>query len=85
MEVKIKKLHPDAIIPTYGTDGAGAFDLYALEGGDWIENGDAYTFRTGLSFEIPEGYVMLAFSRSGMGFNYNIRLSNGVGVIDSMC
>lgn len=31
MNIKIKKLHPDAQIPTYGTDGAAAFDLYAAE------------------------------------------------------
>lgn len=48
-----------------------------------VADNDAYWFRTGLAFEIPEGYVMLIFSRSGHGFQYDVRLSNCVGVIDS--
>jgi dUTP pyrophosphatase len=78
--MKIKKLHPDAIVPTYGTTGAACFDLYSVK--------DAYEpFRmlapTGLAFEVPEGHVMLVFSRSGMGIRQGIRLMNYVGVIDS--
>jgi dUTP pyrophosphatase len=38
---------------------------------------------TGLIFDIPEGYVLLVYSRSGHGFNYDVRLSNAVGIIDS--
>ncbi len=78
MEVRIKKLHPDAAIPTYGTDGAACFDLYADQ--------DGYagsTVGTGISFEVPAGYVMIVFSRSGHGFNHSTRLANCVGVIDS--
>src|SRR5690606_31957211 len=40
-------------------------------------------FRTGLSFEIPEGFAMMVYSRSGHGFKEDVRLSNVVGVIDS--
>jgi len=78
VEVKIKKLHPDAVVPTYGTDGAACFDLYALYGG-WV--GDILS--TGLSVEVPDGHVMIVYSRSGHGFNENTRLSNCVGVVDS--
>jgi dUTP pyrophosphatase len=82
MQVNVKKLHPDAILPTYGTDGAGAFDIYALypKNDDPV---DSFVFSTGLSFEIPKGYVMMIYSRSGHGFNDDIRLANCVGVIDS--
>lgn len=87
MEVKIKRLHPAAKIPSYGSDGAACFDLHALlEGNDaWaqINKGTPTTFHTGLAFEIPAGHVMLVFSRSGHGFGKNVRLSNCVGVIDS--
>lgn len=84
MEIKIKKLHPDAIIPKYATPGAACFDLHAIGGGQEHNNvRGARVFDTGLSFEIPEGHVMLVFSRSGHGFNYGVRLSNCVGVIDS--
>lgn len=85
MQLNIKKLHEDAIIPTYATPGSACFDLYAVEVEEntRLINGKPQTFRTGLSFEIPAGYVMLVFSRSGHGFNYSTRLSNCVGVIDS--
>lgn len=110
MKIKIKKLHPDAIIPTYATPGAACFDLHAcmvnnvcnktlehLSKVELVSNHDfkiqelkylnldeaPKIFRTGLSFEIPTGYVMLVFSRSGAGFNHDVRLSNCTGVIDS--
>lgn len=81
MQVKVKKLHPDAIIPQYQTTGAACFDIHSLGNDDIIEK--PKTLRTGLSFEIPPGYVMLVFSRSGHGFKHGIRLANCVGVIDS--
>lgn len=92
MQVKVKKLHPDAIMPKYATDGSACFDLHAL-GANWGDNAKAYgievfasrpvTFNTGLAFEVPPGHVLLVFSRSGHGFNNSVRLSNCVGVIDS--
>ena len=82
MEVKVKKLSQDAILPRYATDGSGCFDLFYKE--DYEEEFDlVLEVSTGLSFEIPEGYVMLVFSRSGHGFKHDVRLSNCVGVIDS--
>lgn len=84
MEIKIKKLHPDAIIPKYATPGAACFDLHALAAKTTpLFPGEKLTFRTGLAFEIPSDHVMLVFSRSGHGFKSDIRLANCVGVIDS--
>lgn len=83
MKLKVKRLHPDAKMPTYATDGSACFDLYSIE--------DAYiddishvneVVPTGLAFEIPVGHVMLIFSRSGHAFKNNVRLANCVGVID---
>ena len=84
MKISVKKLHPDAIIPKYASHGAACFDLHMLgeEAGSHVDSSARY-FTTGLSFEIPAGYVMLIFSRSGHGFNRALRLSNCVGVIDS--
>lgn len=90
MKVKIKKLHPDAVVPTYATEGSACFDLYACApgaiprtiGGKGLVV-TAVTFDTGLSFEIPDGHAMLVFSRSGHGFKNGVRLANCVGVIDS--
>lgn len=81
--LKVMKCHPDAVIPKYETNGAGCFDIASIsEGGVGLSNG-AMVFRTGLKFQIPEGYTMLVFSRSGHGFKSDVRLSNCVGVIDS--
>ena len=79
MQVKIKRLHPDAVMPQYGSDGAACFDLHCIGGGYVTSH---QVFDTGLAFEIPEGHVMLVFSRSGHGFKNDTRLSNCVGVID---
>lgn len=89
MNFRVRKLHPSARLPTYATDGSGCFDLYAatVEGSEHAGAGvypDApVTCQTGLAFEVPEGHVMLVFSRSGHGFNQGVRLANCVGVIDA--
>lgn len=84
MQLFIKKLDPAAVVPTYGSDGAGCFDLYALDDGAFHPaDVHATIYRTGLAFQIPPGWVMAIFSRSGHGFNNAIRLSNCVGIIDS--
>lgn len=80
MQINIKQLSDDAVVPIYATAGSACFDLVSTVNG--IVNPD-FIFGTGLAFEIPKGYVMLVFSRSGMGFKDGVRLANGVGVIDS--
>ena len=83
MKVKIKKTIDNAKTPTYGTDGAACFDFYATEKASIAVKSTSELIDTGIAFEVPEGHVMLAFSRSGHGFKNGIRLCNSVGVIDS--
>lgn len=84
MIIKIKKLKENAIIPTYSTDGSGAFDISTnMQYNVFLKKDSKHTFTTGIQVEVPEGYVMLLFSRSGHGFKNSVRLSNCVGVIDS--
>jgi dUTP pyrophosphatase len=87
MLIKVKKVDPNAIVPKYQTEGAACFDLHAcLEKEESIDLGHIYStvvIATGLQFEIPEGYVMLIYSRSGHGFKHDVSLSNCTGVIDS--
>lgn len=91
MKVRVRKLHPAAILPTYATGGSGCFDLYAAthdagighRDGVRVFPGAPVNFGTGLSFEVPAGHVMLVFSRSGHGFKNDTRLANCAGVIDS--
>lgn len=81
MKVKIKKLHPDAVIPTYAKVGDAGMDLTAVE----VVKSDEYgvvTYKTGLSIEIPRGYVGYIFPRSSI-YKSVCRISNSVGVIDS--
>lgn len=81
MKVKIKKLHPDAVIPSYAKSGDAGMDLTAVKSMFDIPNG-VITYHTGLSIEIPEGCVGLIFPRSSI-FKYDLTLTNCVGVIDS--
>lgn len=83
MEIKIKKLHPDAMIPKYATIGSACFDLCAFMPGKTITVNGSSIFDTALAFEMPRGYAMMIYSRSGHGFNCDVRLANCVGVIDS--
>lgn len=84
MNLGIKLVHPGAKMPTYATAGAACFDLYAVADiPHELYQGTSVTVSTGLVFDIPEGYVLLVYSRSGHGFDYDVRLSNCVGVIDS--
>ena len=82
MKLKIRKLYLGAMVPTYGTDGSAAFDLSTCNG-ETIHGFGCKVFGTGLAVEVPDGHVMLLFSRSGHGFSRDLRLSNAVGVIDS--
>ncbi|MFA5166752.1 MAG: dUTP diphosphatase [Candidatus Paceibacterota bacterium] len=82
MKVKIKKLTTTAMVPTYATRGSACFDIYADSFAN-IFPGEADIIRTALAFEIPAGYVLKIYSRSGHGFKNGIRLANGTGIIDS--
>ena len=84
MQINIKKLSPLAKTPTYATDGSGCFDLYSINTLPLlVHEGWPVQFDTGLAFEIPPGYGMFILSRSGHGFNFDTRLANCVGFIDS--
>lgn len=79
MTIKIKKLDPNAIIPTYAKPGDAAMDVTAIDINitpDYIE------YSTGLAFEIPEDHIMLIFPRSSNS-NKDLLLANSVGVLDS--
>jgi len=80
MNIKIKKLNKNAVIPKYAKDGDAGLDLVATSF-SLDEFGNA-VFGTGLAFEIPKGYVGLLFPRSSIS-RKNYQLSNSVGVLDS--
>ncbi len=84
IKVDIKKLHENAIIPTYGTEFSAGADIYALlDEPVTIAPGETKLIHTGLAFAIPEGFVGLNFARSGMATKRGLAPANKVGVIDS--
>lgn len=79
MEVKIKRIHPDAVIPKYSKPGDAGMDLVAT--GIQTKN-DIITYHTGIQVEIPEGYVGLIVPRSSI-YKQDLMLANHIGIIDS--
>ena len=80
LNVKIKKLSKDAVIPTYAKHGDAGMDLTATSKA-YDEHGNV-VYGTGLAFEIPFGYVGLLFPRSS-NTKKDLILGNSVGVLDS--
>lgn len=80
MKVKIKRLHKDAVIPSYAKAGDAGLDLVATSVISFDK--EQVTYGTGIAIEIPEGHVGLIFPRSSIR-KYEQYLSNSVGVIDS--
>lgn len=83
-EMNIYLSRPGARIPTYATSGSACFDIYAvLDEPVPVCVGEPVIVPTGLKFDIPVGYALMIYSRSGHGFKNDVRLSNCVGIIDS--
>lgn len=82
--IRVKKLRPNAILPTYGSGGAAGADLYAcLESKVTVAPGETFWVPTGLAMEIPRGCAGLIYARSSMGTKRGLAPANKVGVIDS--
>ena len=82
--IRVKKLKPNAILPTYGSAEAAGADLYAcLDGKIEIKPGESVFVPTGLAMEIPKGYAGLIYARSGLACKRGLAPANKVGVIDS--
>ena len=80
LEVKIKKLHKDAVIPKYETFGSVGMDLTAVSK-EYDKHGNV-VFGTGLAIQIPEGYYADLRPRSSIS-KYDLVLANSVGTTDS--
>lgn len=82
--VPIKKLNPDAVIPTYGSQYAAGADLYAcIDSNISFQPGETKFIPTGLAMEIPVGYAGLIYARSGLACKKGLAPANKVGVIDA--
>ena len=82
--VRVKKLHPNAKLPTYGSPEAAGADLYAcFEEAVTIQPGEVYWVPTGIALEVPKGCAGLVYARSSMGAKRGLAPANKVGVVDS--
>lgn len=84
MDIKVRRNSSKVALPTLASPGAACFDI-CTSNGDAVRvfPGIPQVFPTGLFFEIPEGFALMVYSRSGHGFNNGVRLANCVGVLDS--
>ena len=80
MEIKIKKLKEDAVIPSYAKQGDAGMDLTATS--KWYDDNGNTCYGTGLAFEIHEGYFGLLVPRSSNA-KTDLRLTNSAGILDS--
>ena len=84
LRVKIKKLHPDAVIPSYAKAGDAGMDLVAISDNvdDFVLGNVPYIeYGTGLAIELPKGHVGLIYSRSSVS-KQSLTLCNSTGVLD---
>ena len=82
--LRMKKLDPRAVTPTYGSPSAAGADLYALlDAPLTVAPGETAKIPTGLSLEIPEGYAGLIYARSGLSVKRGLAPANKVGVVDA--
>ncbi len=77
MELRIKKLHPDAKLPSYAHVGDAGMDLFA-NGEVLVSSGERVLVQTGVAVEIPIGYVGLIWDKSGLSNNHGLKVLGGV-------
>lgn len=84
LPVKIKKLSDKAVVPSYATDSSAGMDLTAISETAFTSGSISYVeYKTGLAFEIPEGFCALLLPRSSISSNTTLVLANSVGLLDS--
>ena len=84
MDIQLKKIHPNAILPEYQTEHAAGMDVAAcLDEPVVIEPHGRAIIPTGFAIALPPGYEAQIRARSGMAAKFGIMPANGVGTIDA--
>jgi dUTP pyrophosphatase len=84
IEIKVKKLHPKAVIPAYMTEHAAGMDLCTvIDAPVVLSPGERTLLPTGLAMEIPPGFEGQVRPRSGLALKKGISLVNSPGTIDA--
>ena len=79
---KVSTAKESVALPRRATVGSAGYDFYAPEEYRIIP-GDTILIKTGIKCQIDDGWMLQIYPRSSMGFKYNVRLANTVGIIDS--
>ena len=83
MNVKVKKLYPNASLPRYGTEFSAGADLFAcLDEPVTLQPNETKMISLGIAAELPVGYAGLIFARSGLASKRDLAPANKVGVVD---
>ena len=82
MRLALRRLTPDALLPTRAYDGDAGLDLCAAHAAR-IEPGERCEVGTGIAVAIPPGHAGLVLPRSGLARRHGIALVNAPGLIDS--
>lgn len=82
-ELRVRLLHPDAVLPHRAHPGDAGLDLVATESATLAAGGGRATVGTGIAVEVPDGWAGLVCPRSGLAARHGIGVVNGPGVIDA--
>lgn len=82
MEVRVVKIHDDAILPHYAHPGDSGMDLYSIENAI-IPPGDTRLIRTGLKIAVPDRYEAQVRPKSGLALQHAVTVVNTPGTVDS--
>lgn len=82
IDVSVRRLRPDAVLPAQAYEGDAGLDLAACEH-VVVRPGQRATIGTGIAVEIPEGYAGFVQPRSGLAARHGIGLVNSPGLVDS--
>lgn len=78
MKIKIKKLKPEAMLPSYAHDGDAGMDIYSCED-ILIKAGERAVVSSGIAIEFPKNYVVLVWDKGGLAAKNGIKTMAGVG------
>jgi len=81
IRLKIKRLHPDAILPAYAHPGDAGLDLYAAVAAV-IEPGESRLIGAGIAIELPPNTEAQVRPRSGLALKHAVTVLNSPGTID---
>jgi dUTP pyrophosphatase len=82
MRIRIRRLHPNAMLPDYHSDGAAAYDLASRED-VVVSPGEVRLVGTGLVIEVPRGHFLAIVARSSLPIKKGLIVANAIGIVDS--